>query len=61
MLLSFTFPEPKYRGSRSAADAKILPQPEPRALREPFVVPSIGSRDVAYTEWPNIRRFEHFI
>jgi hypothetical protein len=26
-----------------------------------FVVPPIGSRDVAWAEWPNIRRFEHFL
>jgi hypothetical protein len=38
-----------------------LPNSEPRALREHFVVPSIGSRDVAWAEWPNIRRFEHFL
>jgi hypothetical protein len=30
-------------------------------MREHFVVPSIGSRDVACAEWPNIRRFEHFL
>jgi hypothetical protein len=24
-------------------------------------VPAIGSRDVACAEWPNIRRFEHFL
>jgi hypothetical protein len=30
-------------------------------VREHFVVPSIGSRDVACAEWPNIRRFEHFL
>jgi len=39
----------------------MLPQPEPRAMREHFIVPSIGSRDVACAEWPNIRRFEHFL
>jgi hypothetical protein len=30
-------------------------------VREHFVVPSIRSRDVACAEWPNIRRFEHFL
>ena len=30
-------------------------------MREHFVVPSIGRRDVACAEWPNIRRFEHFL
>ena len=39
----------------------MLPQPKPRAMREHFVVPSIGSRDVACAEWPNIRRFEQFL
>jgi len=38
----------------------MLPQLEPGALRELFVVPSIGCRDVACAEWPNVRRFEHF-
>ena len=28
---------------------------------EHFIVPAIGSRDVACAEWPNIRRFEHFL
>ncbi len=46
---------------RSAANPEVLPQPKPRAVREHFVVPSIGSRDVACAEWPNIRRFEHFL
>jgi hypothetical protein len=45
----------------SAANPKILPQPKPRAMREHFVVPSIRSRDVACAEWPDIRRFEHFL
>jgi hypothetical protein len=26
-----------------------------------FIVPSIGSREIAWAEWPNIRRFEHFL
>jgi hypothetical protein len=30
-------------------------------MREHFVMPSIGSRDVAWAEWPCIRRFEHFL
>jgi hypothetical protein len=30
-------------------------------MREHFVVPSIRRRDVACAEWPNIRRFEHFL
>jgi hypothetical protein len=28
---------------------------------ERFVVPLICSRDVAWAEWPYIRRFEHFL
>jgi hypothetical protein len=28
---------------------------------EHFVVPSIGSGDVACAQWPTIRRFEHFL
>jgi hypothetical protein len=48
-------------GFTSAADAVLLPKSKPRAVREHFVVPSIGSRDVACAEWPNIRRFEHFL
>jgi hypothetical protein len=44
----------------SAANSELLPQPKPRAMREHFVVPSIGSRDVACAEWSDIRRFEHF-
>src|ERR1700746_820131 len=39
----------------------MLPQPKPRAMREHLVVPSIGRRDVARAEWPDIRRFEHFL
>jgi len=30
-------------------------------MREHFVMPSIRSRNVARAEWPNIRRFEHFL
>jgi ferredoxin/flavodoxin---NADP+ reductase len=46
---------------RSATDAISLPQPKPRAMCERFVVPLIRSRDVAWAEWPYIRRFEHFL
>jgi len=48
-------------GFTSAANPVLLPQPEPRAVREHFIVLSISSRDVACAEWPNIRRFEHFL
>ena len=59
--LALPFPESKYGRLGSATDAKILPEPKPRAAGLPFVVPSIGSRDVACVEWSNIRRFEHFL
>ena len=39
----------------------MLPQPEPRATGEHLVVLSICSRDVAWAEWSNVRRFEHFL
>jgi hypothetical protein len=45
----------------SATDAISLPKPKPRAMREHFVVSSIRRTDVACAEWPNIRRFEHFL
>jgi hypothetical protein len=48
-------------GFTSAAKPITLPKAKPRAMREHFVVPSIGSRDVACAEWPNIRRFEHIL
>jgi hypothetical protein len=32
-----------------------------RMMRQHFVVSSIGSRDVACADRPNIRRFEHFL
>ena len=45
----------------SAANSVLLPQSEPRAMREHLVVSSIRSRDVGCAEWPRIRRFEHFL
>ena len=33
-----------------------MPQPEPRVMGEHFVMPSISSRDVARTKWPDTRR-----
>jgi hypothetical protein len=53
-------PKPAF-GFTSAAHAVTLPKLKPWAMREGFVVPSIGGRDVACAEWPNIRRFEHFL
>jgi hypothetical protein len=55
------FAQSKHWRLSSATDAIPLPNPKPRAMREHFVVPSIGSREVAWAEWPNIRRFEHFL
>jgi hypothetical protein len=48
-------------GFTSTAHAVALPKLKPWAVREAFVVPSIGGRDVACAERPNIRRFEHFL
>jgi hypothetical protein len=53
-------PRPVF-GFTSAANAEMLPKAEPRTLREHFVVPSIGGRDIAWAKRPNIRRFEHFL
>lgn len=39
----------------------MLPQLEPRAMREHLIVPTIRSRDVACAEWPYVRGFEHFL
>ena len=58
--LSFRFAESEFRMFRAAAHAIALPQSKPRAMREHLIVPSVGSRDIACAEWPNIRRFEHF-
>jgi hypothetical protein len=60
-LLAFGFACPESRGLGSAADTIALPEPEPRAMGEHFVVPSIGSRDVACAEWSDVRRFEHLL
>jgi hypothetical protein len=53
-------PKPAF-GLSSAANPVPLPQPKPRAMREHFVMPSISGRQVTCAEWPNIRRFEHFL
>jgi hypothetical protein len=53
-------PEPAF-GLGAAAKSIPLPNPEPRALGQPLIVPSIRSRDIACAEWPNIRGFEHFL
>ena len=48
-------------GFTSAAHTVTLPELKPWALREGLVVPSVGGSDVACAEWPDIRRFEHFL
>ena len=53
-------PKPAF-SFRSAANPKLLPKAKPRAVREHFVMPSIGSRDVACAQRSNVRRFEHFL
>ena len=59
--LAFHFTQSEHWGLASATNAIPPPQPKPRTMREHLIVPSIGSRDVACAEWPNIRRFEHFL
>ena len=39
----------------------MLPEPKPRAAGQLFIVPPIGSRDVACSEGPYVRSFEHFL
>jgi len=48
-----------YNTVRPATDAVSLPQAEPRAVREPLVMPAIGSREVACTRRSRIRRHEN--
>ena len=43
---------------RAAANAVALPNPEPRAMRKHFVVPSIPSREVARAQWSSVRHCE---
>ena len=45
-------------GLTSAANSELLPQPKPRAMREHFVVPSIGSREVARPQRSCVRHCE---
>jgi hypothetical protein len=45
-------------GFTSAANPELLPQPKPRAMREHFVVPSIGSREVALAERSGVQHRE---
>lgn len=43
---------------RSATNAKMLPEPEPRAVRQFLIVPSIRSRDIAGRERSRVRHRE---
>ena len=58
--LTVTFAQSEHWLLGSAADTKILPEPEPRTVGMHFIMASIRGRDVACAEWPDIRRFEHF-
>ena len=60
-MLALSLPRPQSRRFGSAADAEALPKFEPGAVRELFIVPSIGGRDVTCSERPNIGRFKHFL
>jgi hypothetical protein len=53
--------ESKHWGLSATTNSVVLPDAKPRALRQLFVVSSIGSRNVACAEGPNIRCFEHFL
>ena len=46
---------------RSAAEAKVLPEPKPGAAREHFVMPAVGGRNVAGGEGSYVRSFEHLL
>src|ERR1017187_91732 len=48
----------EHRGLTSATDTVPLPQPEPRAMREHIVVPSIHSREVARAQRSGVRHGE---
>ena len=52
---------PNDRRLRPAADAKVLPKPEPRTIGVCGIMPSIRSRDIACREWPDIGRLKHFL
>ena len=45
----------------SAADAVMLPELKPRAMRQHFIVPAIRSGDIGCAEWSSVRCFEHFL
>ena len=58
---SHLFRELDRRSLRSAADTKVLPQPEPRTVGVHCIVPSVRGSDIAWLEWPDVWRVEHFL
>lgn len=51
----------EYRSCGPAADAIIVPEAEPGAVSEGFVVPSVRSGDIAGAERADIRSLEHLL
>lgn len=47
------------RSLGSATEAVTLPQPEPGAVGQLFIMPSIRSRQIARAWWPSVRRGEN--
>jgi hypothetical protein len=43
---------------RAATDAKMLPQPEPPAMRDLVIVPAIRSREITQAQRTGVRHFE---
>jgi hypothetical protein len=61
MSLAPPFRQLESRSLRSAADAEIVPQPEPRTARQGFIVAAIRGGDVCRAQRPGIRSFEYFL
>jgi hypothetical protein len=59
--LPIDFTQLEHWGLGSATNSVLLPKLKPRAMCEHLIVPSIGCRDVACGQWPNVWRFEHFL
>src|ERR1039457_2019966 len=59
--LALDFAKPEGRRLCPATEARPSPKTKPRAIRQHFIVSSIGSRDVACAQWPDIWRFENFL
>lgn len=57
--LTLSFRQLQLRRGSPAAYAITLPQLEPGAISEPFVVTPVRSRDIAWSERSNIRRLEY--